>query len=446
MGRAAMMRAYRNGLLWVLACTAISILWGASIGLSRAAWLDFRAVYAGTRCLMSGHNPYSVSDLAREYASEDGQRPSDPPWAQQSVTLYVNMPTAFVFVAPFAALPWTEACALWMLLTGGALIAAIFLTWSIGARVAPDVATILACLFAVNCEAIFCAGNTAGLVVGFCVIGVCCLLYERWVWLGVLFLGLGLAVKPHDAGLIWLYFLLAGGVHRKRALQSLLITVVIGVAGVLWVAHVSPHWIQDWSANLAAISAPGGINEPSPDSLTGHASSPVIDLQAAISVFRNDPRFYNAVSYLICVPLLAWWAVRVMRSRFSRAGAWLGLAAASAQSMLITYHRPWDAKLLMLAIPPCCVLWAERSRRGKITFAITATAVLLAGDIPLTILKTIADALPGSETGFGGQLLTLALRRPESIALLAMGAYFLWLYGKSNAGGDSEAGPAAASS
>ena len=68
---------HRRGSIWVLLCIGISILWGISIGRGGNAWIDFRAVYAGTRCLIHQHNPYNVSDLEREYLSEDGQRPPD---------------------------------------------------------------------------------------------------------------------------------------------------------------------------------------------------------------------------------------------------------------------------------------------------------------------------------------------------------------------------------
>src|ERR1017187_6157574 len=103
-------------------------------------------------------------------------------------------------------------------------------------------------------------GNAAGIVVSLCAVAVWCFLRERFVPAGVLCLAASLAIKPHDAGLVWLYFLLAGGVHRKRALQALLITAVLSVSALLWVSHVAPNWMQDWSANMASISATGGIN------------------------------------------------------------------------------------------------------------------------------------------------------------------------------------------
>ena len=417
---------HRNGLIWVLLCAAISVLWGISIGRGGNAWIDFRAVYAGTRCLIHEHNPYKVSDLGREYLSEDGQRPPDTPFNLQAITLYVNVPTTFVVVAPFALLPWGPAHILWMLVTGCAFVLAIVLMWKAGAGYSVPVSTFLACILAINCASVFGAGNTAGIVVGLCGIAVWCFLENRFVRMGVVCLGLSLAIKPHDAGLVWLYFVLAGGAYRKRALESLAITAVIGLTAVVWVWHVAPHWMHDWSGNLAAISAPGGMNEPGPNSFSGHSVYTVVDLQAVISIFRDDPLFYNLVTYLICGTLLLVWSIWTLRTRVSVSKAWVSLAAATAFTLLITYHRPWDAKLVMLAIPPCCMLWARRGGVGKAALWITTAAVLFAGDIPLAVFKTIADSLHVSRAGFGGQLLSAVLIRPESLALLAMGGFYLW--------------------
>jgi hypothetical protein len=425
----------RDGLIWVLVCVAISVLWGISIGRGGNAWIDFRAVYAGTRCLIHEQNPYKVSDLALEYKAEDGQRPPDTPYNLQAITLYVNVPTTFVIVAPFALLSWGPAHVLWMLVTGCAFIMAMVLMWRAGAENAPQVSTLLTCMLAVSCASIFAAGNTAGIVVGLCGIAVWCFLENRFVRMGVLCLGLSLAIKPHDVGWVWLYFVLAGGAYRKRALQSLVITAVIGLTAVIWVGRVAPGWIHDWSTNLATISARGGMNEPGPHSFSGHSVYTVVDLQAAVAIFRDDPGFYNAVSYAFCGALLLVWAIWTLRAHVSVSSAWLALAAAAAFTLLITYHRPWDAKLTMLSIPPCCKLWTERGRVGKLAFFITAAVVLFAGDIALSVFKVIANSLHVSGDGFGGKLLSLVLLRPEPIALVAMGIFYLWVYLKAGAVG-----------
>jgi hypothetical protein len=344
------------------------------------------------------------------------------------VVLYVNVPTSFIVVTPFALLPWGPAHLLWLSLTAGVFILAALLMWNLGASYAPDISLILIFILLANCESIFGAGNTAGIAVGLCVIAAWCFIRERFVWAGILCLALSLAIKPHDAGLVWLYFLLAGGVYRKRALQTLLITVVIGLAAFLWVSHVAPHWMQDWQSNLATISAPGGINEPGPASLTGRSAFMVIDLQAAISIFRDNPRIYNPASYIVCAVLLLAWAVRTLRSSFSPARAWIALAAVAPLTMLITYHRPWDAKLLMLTVPACAILWAEGGRIAWVALLVNSMGLLLTGDIPLASLSIISNKLHGYIAGFFGQILTLVLIRPASLILLVMSIFYLWVY------------------
>ncbi len=418
----------RNGLVWVLVCIGTAIPWGTSIAYGGRAWMDFRSVYAGARCLIHEHNPYSVGDMEGEYQSEDGQRPPASPLRLQSITLYVNLPTTLVFVAPFAILPWRPAHILWMLVTGGVLAPAILLIWHEGARYAPRISTWLACIVALNCATFFAGGNTAGIVVGLCGIAVWCFLQNRLVWIGVVCLALSLAVKPHDAGFVWLYFVLVGGTYRKRALESFVITAAMGVAAVVWVSHVAPTWMHDWSANLVTISASGGVNNPGPNSFSTFAGSSIVDLQAAVSVFRDDPRFYNIASYLICGVLLLVWSVWTLRMRFSVRAAWLAQAAVVPFTLLITYHRLWDAKLVILAIPACCLLWAEGGSRAKAAILITSVAALLTGDATFLIFEMIVDLFRVSPVGIPGQVVTVVLKRPATLSLLAMGVFYLWVY------------------
>jgi hypothetical protein len=426
--RLAMTKTRRIALAWILLASGISIWWGFSVGQNGNGWVDFRAVYYGTRCLIQHHNPYNVAELESSYRADGGQRPSETLPAHQAVVLYVNVPTTFMVVAPFAMLPWGIAHVVWVVLTAGVFTLAAILMWDIGARYASNVSLLLICILLANCESIFCAGNTAGIVVGLCVIASWCFLQERFVLAGVLCLALSLAIKPHDAGLVWLYFLLAGAPFRKRALQALLITAVLGLSAFLWVSQVAPHWMQDWQSNLSTISAPGGINEPGPFALTSRGGAPVIDLQAAISIFRDDPRIYNPASYLFCGALLLAWAVRTLRLSFSPSKAWMALAAIVPLTMLVTYHRPWDAKLLMLTIPACAILWAEGGTIAWIAFLVNSAGLVLTGDVPLAILSILFNKLHVSTTGIMGQVLTLVMLRSASLILLVMCIFYLWVY------------------
>jgi hypothetical protein len=260
------------------------------------------------------------------------------------------------------------------------------------------------------------------------VIAVWCFLRERFILAGVVCLALSLAIKPHDAGLVWLYFLLAGAPYRKHALQTLFITIVLGLSAFLWVSHVAPHWIEDWQSNLSTISAPGGINEPGPASLTSRGGAPVIDLQAAISMIRDDPRVYNPASYLFCGALLLAWAARTLRSSFSPAKAWIALAVVVPLTMLVTYHRQWDAKLLMLTVPACAILWAEGGPIAWIALLVNSVGLVLTGDVPLAVLSILFNKLHVETVGIVGKILTLVMLRPASLILLVMGIFYLWVY------------------
>jgi hypothetical protein len=425
-----MTRTRRIALVWILLASGFSIVWGSSIGMGKTGngWVDFRAVYYGTRCLLQHHNPYKASELEGVYRADGGERPSETFQARQSVTLYVNLPTTFLFTAPFAMLPWGPAHVLWMALTASVFILAAFLMWTLGASYASNLSLFLICILLANCEMIFCAGNTAGIVVALCVVAVWCFIKQRFVPAGILCLTVSLAIKPHDAGLVWLYFLLAGGLYRKRALQTLLVTVVVGIFAFIWVSNVAPHWIEDWQSNLAAISAQGGINEPGPASVSGRTAGMVIDLQAAISVFKDDPRIYNPASYLVCGALLLVWSVRTLRLRFSQGRAWLALAAVVPLTMLVTYHRPWDAKLLLLTVPACAMLWAKGGPIGRIALLVTVAGLVLTGDVPLAILVTLTNNWHISTVGILGQILTVILIRPASLILLVMSIFYLWIY------------------
>ncbi len=422
-----MTKSQRNALAWILSIGGLTILVGSWIA-PRNGWVDFRAVYYGTRCLIEHHNPYNISELESVYRADGGQRPAETPAMHQAVVLYVNVPTAFLFVAPFALLPWGVAHWLWIAFTAAAYLLAAILIWSLGARYAPDVSLLLTILLLFNCVSFFVAGNTAGIVVSLCVIAVWCFLQDRFVPAGILCLALSLAIKPHDVGFVWLYFVLAGGVNRKRALQSLLITALLGLMAFIWLSHVAPHWVAGWQSNLAAINAPGGINEPGPDSLKGRGASAVVDLQAAISIFRDDPHFYNPASYLVCGALLLAWAARTLRSQFTHRNAWLALASAAALTMLATYHRPWDAKLVLLTIPACALLCSEGGRRRGAALLVTAAGILFTGDYPLAILSILTKQMYLDKTGFFGKVLTVLLIRPASLALLMVAVFYLWAY------------------
>jgi hypothetical protein len=314
--------------------------------------------------------------------------------------------------------------------------------WDIGADYAPVLSGCLVGFLLANCQVIFGGGNTAGLVVGLTVVAAWCFLKDRFAMAGIVCMALSLAIKPHDTGLVWLFFLLAGGIYRKRALQTAALTAALFVPAVLWISVAVPQWMHDWNANLAIIAAPGGINDPRPAATVRITADNVISLQAVFSVFRDNPQFYNWASYLVCGVLIVIFAVTVLRTRFSLERAWFALAAVVPLTVLITYHRLHDTKLLLLAVPACAILWAGGGAIGRTAAILTTAGVVLNSDIPITIFGELIDQLHISTATLTGKILTVALARPNQEILVAIGIFYLWIYVRrsfnASSGGEDE--------
>jgi uncharacterized membrane protein (UPF0136 family) len=424
-----MTRKRLDGLYLLLLGSAAFLLLGAALeNASPVAMVDFKVVYYPARCLIEHCDPYNESEVLSIYRAEEGYRPSDTARNRQVLTRYLYLPTAFSFTVPFAMLPWGQAHTLWMALIVGSLIFSSFLMWSLSADYDPIVSGALIGFLLANSELLVITGNMAGIAIALCAVAIWCFLRERFVLAGILCFAVSLACKPHDTGLVWLYFLLAGGVYRKRALQTLLVTVAVSLPAVLWVWHVAPRWIEEWRYNLLAFSGPGAMNDPGLTSTGAHGLGMMVNLQEVVSVFWNDSRIYNPITYLICAPLLLVWAIATLRSRPSRREVWLGLAAIAALSMLPVYHRQMDTKLLLLTVPACAMLWAEGELIGWLALLVNSAGFLLTGDLPWSIIVGLICNLHLSSERLTGQIVTAVEVFPIPLILLVMGVFYLWVY------------------
>lgn len=416
-------------LLALAVAAGISLLWGLSLARNvPGGMMGFPGLYYGTQCLLHHGDPYNPQELQRFYA-DAGAIPSGESAARvQAVALYVNLPTSFLFVAPFTLLPMHAAQALWNGLLVVTFLAASMLMWRESAGHARRVALLLLCVLLANCEIVFSGGNTAGFVVALTVIAAWCFLTAHAELAGVLCLAVALTLKPHDSGLVWLYFVLAGGASRKRALQSAAVAAVLTIVATTWVSFAIPGWLPEMRANLAAISAPGGINEPGPTSIGVNSADMIIDLQTVFSIMRNNPQFYNTATYLVCGIIFLTWARAVLRTRITPRTAWLALSSAAALSMLVTYHRSYDARLLLLSIPACALLWAHGGIAARIGFTITALSILFTADVPATIIAICSEHLPMTKPGILPALQSILLGRPAPLCLLAVSVFYLWAF------------------
>jgi len=420
--------ARRDGLLLLLLGGIVFVIFGAALErVAPAPMVDFRVLYFPARCLMQHCDPYNQDDVLRVYRAEGVYDSSDSAKDRQIVTQYIYPPTAFSITVPFALLPWVPAEVLWTLLTVTALILASWLVWTLGANYAPILSGCFIGFMLANSELLVIKGMSAGIAISLCAVAVWCFDRERFIAAGVLCLAVSLALKPQDTGFVWLYLLLAGGIFRKRALQALVTTIAISLPSILWVWRVSPHWTQELHANLVANAVHGGLSDPGLASTGAHGLGMVISLQAFISVFWDDPRIYDPASLLICGAILLLLAVVTLRSRRTPARAWLALAAISALTMLPVYHRQYDAKLLLLSVPACAMLWAEGGLVRWVAALLNSAAFVVTGDLSTAFYLHLVTNLHPS-TGWASTLQTYLQVLPASLTLLAMSLFYLWAY------------------
>lgn len=425
------------GFALIGAGAVILVSWGWSLSHAKPlGGLDFRALYEGAACLIHRHDPFNPGEV-RAYYIATGDARLYPGWALYTLTLLNYLPTIYPFTVPFALLPWATAQAIWTALTAIILFVAALLMWRRAEKDAPLVAGCLIGFLLANSEIILSGGNAAGFAVGLCTIAAWCWIEERWAWAGVLFFATSLAMKPHDGGLVWLYFLVAGGRYRARAAQALAVDVVVGIGSLLWVWQVAPHWYAELRQLMAIYAAHGGANDPGilggPTNAFRNFSMAVFpgmvcNLQSIAAVFRDDPRFYNPFTYLFCAPFLAVWAFVTFRAEHSKAGAYLALAAIVPFTLLITYHRTTDTKLLILTVPACALLWARGGAMGKLGLVLTSVGVFITGDIPLVVIGRAVGQPDWLHAGWLKKVPMVLMYRPVPLILLAMGMFYLWAY------------------
>jgi len=179
---------------------------------------------------------------------------------------------------------------------------------------------------------------------------------------------------------------------------------------------------------MASFSSIGGIVDPTATGMAGRNMDSLVQLQSFVSILFAEPRIYDSITYAICAPLVLVWAFVTIRNRPSGANAWLALAAAAPLSMLPTYHFQHDAKLLLLTIPACSILWAKRGWLGWSSLLVTGFGILLNGDILTAIRIVLTRGILVPQPTFVSRLTTAVLTRPAPLILLVSSIFYLGVY------------------
>lgn len=434
-----MIVARREGFELVLLGGLAFVLLGWALTLGNASsGVDFRGLYYPAKCLLQHGDPFVGSDVLRAYQADVAHLPSNSAKIELISTHLVYPPTVFLFSAPFALLPFKLANFLWLLCIAASVIVAAVLTWRLGGDYAPAFSGAMVGFLLANSQLFIFMGNIAGLAIGLCVIACWCFLRDRFVWLGILCMALSVLAKPQDAFFIWLYFLLAGGLSRKRALQSVVVGVLLALPILFWVWHVAPNWFGELRTNLSAELLPAnGIDNPGLSSAGAHGVGMVVSLQKIVAAIWDDPRIFNPVTYLICAPVFLIGAYLTVKRKQTFERKLLALAGLAAMTMLPVYHRQIDTKLLMLAIPACALLWVQGGRIGKFAAGLTVAAFTITGDLSWALIQIVINHL-NPHGQFSTYLVIAAQIVPAPLIMLILGVFFVWALARTG-GGEQQA-------
>ncbi len=397
--------APRNG--WKIALFAVCLLFFVDRGPYRAIRYstagDFSTVYAAARCWLHGANPYDRTALKNELAA------SGAPAAiqhDQDINPSVYLPSAMPWMAPFAALPWASSHTVWTL-----LLVAVF-TLSVYVLVAHSrlragegwLAWAAALLFSPTYVGIY-DGNPGVLAIGLTTLSICLAVGDSLVASGAA-LGIALCLKPQIA--ICSFCVLAMWKCWKPQVVAVALFAAAALFGVLIMSHAGHDW-EWWRSeqhNVAISFVPGGPSDPSP-------SSPVawqmLNGQALAAYLFASPRAVNACVWIttICVFLVYLWRRR------KRHDHWQDAAFFSALILIPTYHRYYDAQLLLLSLP----LLVESGRRHNKRLVIAVGVLLLVLAFP--IQSVFARMLREQARIASVQQFVLLRNQPAAVLLLA---------------------------
>ncbi|WP_158615393.1 glycosyltransferase family 87 protein [Acidipila sp. EB88] len=378
---------------------------------------DFKQPFSSARCLLTGCNPYSETDTRIAYLRAGGINDDPIVFAPYSA-LYP--PFSLALLAPLAAIPYPVAQALWLWGCAGLFSVACLLTADLCGRFHSGSTVLCLGFFVVTSTILLMEGQVSTVAISLLVIGLWCFLRGRQPWLTTLCFTVALALKPHDALLLVLYFGFAGPRARVILRRTLVLTGLVVVAGCTWCSvHASSRfWMHDLLRNLYGNSGPGGVNEPvQANPQAGY----LVSAQAIFGTFSSHPLVYHTGAYLLTAGLLALWLQPVLALRGSLHKHLLAIAGLACITLLPVYHRQYDTRLLLLIFPAVAMLVGTRHRFATMAVTLAAAAGVLTA---YPLLRRVLDHPARVEAA--GRLQTLLLYRPLPLVTLALALFFVF--------------------
>ncbi len=333
-----------RGLLWLLVLLAIGLfLWRGPVrAMGPGMSADFALVQGAAVAFWAGENPYDAAVLD-EIFRQTGAGERFPQWRGSRDLLYP--PTTFLLYAPFGVVDFPAGRIAWLLLNCLS-VGVVFesLRRLIGAPLRSDASLLLGAVTLAWAPALttFAYGQTPLPVLACVCAGHALRSAGRPKTAGVLF-GIAAALKP-QIGLVFIAY----EAFRRRWWTSgvalaLLLALIAAATVRLHVAEVD--WLTSLRGNVEAFTN-GGAGDPTPANPIRHQ---LLNLHYPLHELIESRAAVQAGVLAIVTALSLWYFVVWVRRREERTEL-LTLAMACPLSLLLVYHRTYDAVLVLIPV------------------------------------------------------------------------------------------------
>jgi hypothetical protein len=410
--------------LFILGCVVFTVR-GPVRATSDGGNYDFTLVYAASRAWIQGENPYESEAVSRGWASSGGPADRDPMLVRGNATL-VYPPPALAILAPVAALPWSIASWVWAAMNtalaaiglasiarlAGLTGATLFAFFGLGLCMMPLLTTAgtgQTALVVLACTGIGCAARMAGRPT-----------------LGGILLGIGGAIKPQLGFLFTVYQ--AGRLRWKVTVASLVVALALTGIGVGRMQAAGADWLPSWQRNVAAFTT----KDDGDPSRANRIRYQLINFAYPLHNFTDDRVIVRLAVYGIAAGLCAFYFVVDLkrgRDKGEERGELVSLGMVSAVTLMVVYHRLYDAALIAFVLALALRGIAARQRYHWITFAL---ALLYAAPFSVLAVESVNRGwAPGwvSKSALGQNLILPG----QAWGLVAVALWMIWLRWKSPA-------------
>ncbi|HYA18804.1 MAG TPA: glycosyltransferase family 87 protein [Bryobacteraceae bacterium] len=348
---------------------------------------DFLTLFASSRSWLHGENPYTSGSLMASAVAAGASVPAE----QFVATPPTYLPTALLVYAPLAALPWSIANGLWFAILLGAFGWAAVMTSRLAGGLTAPLASLLLAFAPVHTA--FARGQPSLLVCALVIAGVT---IERPLFAGFL-LALGMCIKPQ----LTIGFVVLAAVWKQWAK----VLWTFGIGALVAICSVAPMKVDSLrliASYISALNPVTGIVEGLGFEQLGFH---LINIDTLIPPVLHSSLLGEVLDAIILIATM----ITVLRSSDRKAS----MAVVASATLLIGYHRFYDAQILWLGLP--AALRTAGSRLFPF-FAASCTLFLFPGQ---TIAQRVFENF--LDTPWAAILI-----RHEAITCVGMWAMFLY--------------------